>query len=81
MSTLASPASANVMSFVISLILVLFIDQLPVKIKLPLRRWVSSVLSPNLVEPLSKIVVDWDTSVTNFSAVKIPPTVKLPVIL
>ena len=47
----------------------------------PVNECKSSVLSPNLVEPLSKIVVDWDTSVTNFSAVKIPPTVKLPVIL
>ena len=52
--------------------------RLPFISTLPVNLWKSSELSPNLVDPDSKIVDDETISVWNSWAVKVPPIVKSP---
>ena len=56
-----------------------FIPKLPVNKRLPVLSWLSSSVSPNLVEPLVNIIDDETNSVWNSWAVKVPVTVKEPV--
>ena len=70
--------SPRVVSFDISVILYPFRLKEPLTCKLPVKLWVSSIVSPNLVEPLSNIIDAETNSVLNSCAVIVPPTVALP---
>ena len=53
----------------------------PVTLKEPVNWWISSNVSPNLVEPLENIIEDDTNSVWNSWAVTLPATVRFPLAL
>ncbi len=57
--------------------------KLPVMVTLPVNTCLSSIVSPNLVDPLENDVVIYDTEdeIINCCATKFPPTVRLLLIV